>query len=469
MDSDALQFAGEYELENILIKSVNGVELDFKQLNLELNIYEGIYENTIYGTITLRDSANHIQYMPIIGQEEIRFLLKTPSFSDTINFREYKGRIYKVTNQMRTIEREQVYTLHFMTQESLDNTRTRLSRAFTDTPSNIVKNVLQNTIRTDKPLFIEDTKSVHKIVSPNLRPFDLISMLRKRSESKFYDTPGYLFFENHRGYHFRSYESLSYNGFEPRPHVWEFYDSIYTKTDEGVRVVDVDLSTIEKYDFIRTNDLVANTITGMLSSTHYTHDIHTKSWTKTEYQYFNNFDKTKHTDEREISKQNFGAFYSRTPETLDGKTVADFSKSKIYVSPRATKLHSQTASDPREYDNRSNFWLQKMRSNQLSYDNLKLKLQLPGNCSIAAGDVIYVTIPSLEPMNDTTADIVDKLYSGRFIVAHIRHIFNSDRHSMVIEAIKDNFFTSIASLESKNIDDYSQQYQAVSVNTDNDA
>jgi hypothetical protein len=40
---------------------------------------------------------------------------------------------------------------------------------------------------------------------------------------------------------------------------------------------------------------------------------------------------------------------------------------------------------------------------------------------------------------------------------------------MVIEAIKDDFFTSIASLESKNIDDYSQQYQAVSVNTDNDA
>lgn len=191
---NSLQFAGEYELESILIKSSKGVELDFKQLNLELNIYEGIYENSIYGNITIRDSANHIQHMPIVGQEEISFLLKTPTYSDTINFREYRGRIYKITNQIRTIERQQVYMLHFVTQESLTNTRTRLSRAFTDTPSNTVKNILQNTIKTNKPIFVEDTKGVHKIVSPNSRPFDLIKMLAKRSESKFYDAPGYLFF-----------------------------------------------------------------------------------------------------------------------------------------------------------------------------------------------------------------------------------------------------------------------------------
>jgi len=143
-DDNELQFAGHYRLESILIKSFNGIELDFKDLNLELNIYESIFENSIYGTITLRDSANHIQNLPIIGQEEISFALSTPTFSDVIDFKEYKGRIYKVTDKNRTLEREQVYTLHFVTKETLRNARTKLKKSYTGTTSDIVSTILKD-------------------------------------------------------------------------------------------------------------------------------------------------------------------------------------------------------------------------------------------------------------------------------------------------------------------------------------
>lgn len=450
-DDNELQFAGHYRLDSILIKSFNGIELDFKDLNLELNIYESIFDNAIYGTCTLRDSANHIQNLPIVGQEEISFTLSTPTYSGVIDFKEYKGRIYKITDKNRTLEKEQVYTLHFVTKETLRNARTRLKKSYTGTTSDIVSKILKdpNGINTKKPIFIEPTKSIHKIVATHNRPFDLISMLAKRSESKNdKHSPGFLFFENHRGYNFRSYESLSYDSLKPKKPKFHYYDRVYQRDDKGLSDIDADLATIADYKIIESNDLIANTATGMLASTHYTHDIHTKTFTKTEFNYFDQFDKKFHVDEFEDSKQQLGPFYSQTPETINNKSVSDHPQSKIFVSSRATKLHSQSATDPREYDNRSNIWLQSMKSNKSAYDNCKLSLEVAGNCDIAAGDLIQVSLPSLESQYMSSPNKrIDELYSGRYIVSYIRHIFNNIKHTMVMECVKDNFYTRLSDLD----------------------
>jgi hypothetical protein len=58
------------------------------------------------------------------------------------------------------------------------------------------------------------------------------------------------------------------------------------------------------------------------------------------------------------------------------------------VSPRATALHSSSASDPRTYDNRSNVWLQKSLSNKISTNSIKMEMTVHGNTYLAAGDVI---------------------------------------------------------------------------------
>lgn len=473
-DDNELQFAGHYRLESILIKSFNGVELDFKDLNLELNIYESIFKNSIYGTFSIRDSANHIQNLPIIGQEEISFAISTPTFDDVIDFKEYKGRIYKITNNIRTLEREQVYTMHFVTKETMRNVRTRLKKSYTGTTSDIVKKILQdpNGINTSKKVFVEPTTSIHKIVAPNIKPFNLVSMLANRSESKTAKhSPGFLFFENHRGYNFRSYESLSYDALRPRVPKYHYYDRVYARGENGLTNIDADMATIQNYKILHSNDIIANTITGMLSSTHYTHDIHTKTFTKTEFDYFKRFDNKFHVDEFEDSKQQLGPFYSQTPETIDNKSVSQYPSAQIYVSPRATKLHSQSASDPRDYDNRSNIWLQSMKSNKLAYDNCKLSLEVPGNCDIASGDLIYVSLPSLESQYYTSPNKrIDELYSGRYIISNIRHIFDNVRHKMVMECVKDNLFTRLSDLDTPYESLESELDQLVEINNgENDA
>jgi hypothetical protein len=57
---DTIEFAGDYNLNAVVLISHNGVATDIKPMMLELNIYEGIYNNAITGTIVIGDTQNLI-------------------------------------------------------------------------------------------------------------------------------------------------------------------------------------------------------------------------------------------------------------------------------------------------------------------------------------------------------------------------------------------------------------------------
>ena len=102
-----MQFAGDYKLDNVIVHSASG-SIDIKDLLLELNVYESIHSSNLYGNVTMMDSANHVQNMPIIGQEDIEFTVQTDEDTGTLDFTTFRGRIYKVNNMVRTVERQQV-------------------------------------------------------------------------------------------------------------------------------------------------------------------------------------------------------------------------------------------------------------------------------------------------------------------------------------------------------------------------
>lgn len=468
---DEMTFAGDYRLSDVILHTITGEQIDIKELVIELNVYESIHRNSMYGSLVIRDAANHIYHKSLCGQEKISFELYTPGAlgHHRINFKRFNAHVYKVSDITRTIEREQSYRLHFTTQEAIRNTRTRISRSYEGTPSEIVQKILRdpNTIASKKNLFLENTTSSHKLVATNTKPFDFIKLLKKRSESQYDSSTGYLFYENHRGYNFRSYSSLTHKNGKPRDAVVKYTTSIaFRAEDPSFRDIEMNMRTIRKYSIIKKNDYLANIATGLMGSTHYTHDIHTKTFTKTQTNYFKEFDKRKHAD----SAYGFSPLYNRiVPETMDNKTVADFPTSKIYVSPRSTKLHSQSASDTRQYDNRSNVWLQKNIDTELSFDSIRLQLEVAGNTYVAVGDMIDVQLPSLEPVQTRADDNFDKHLSGRWIITHIRHIVDVREHQMILECVKDTFLSSLSAVNSLVGDEDGGTAYTINLNTDNDA
>ena len=123
---DQIDFAGDYNLTGIVLQNHAGKGGQFgeggvniQSLVQELNIYEGINQSAVYGTLVLVDSTNVIGKLPIQGTERLFFKLSTPGASKTnhiIDATEETGHpfyIYKISNKKQPSQGTLTYILHF--------------------------------------------------------------------------------------------------------------------------------------------------------------------------------------------------------------------------------------------------------------------------------------------------------------------------------------------------------------------
>ena len=109
---------------------------------------------------------------------------------------------------MPTTPRSQMYMLHFCSKEMLDNEMTRVNRTLTGSIDQMVTDIFRNDLKSTKNLIIEQSKSLHKIVIPRLKPFKAISMLSTKAEPMKYNSSGMLLYEDSTGFRFRSLENM---------------------------------------------------------------------------------------------------------------------------------------------------------------------------------------------------------------------------------------------------------------------
>ena len=100
IDPEILEKAGDFNLDEISVKTITNDKVDFKAAFIELNIFESIYSNAVNGNIVIRDSGNFINQYAISGQETIAFNVHTPGAEgdDQIDFKKFPARVYKVSD-----------------------------------------------------------------------------------------------------------------------------------------------------------------------------------------------------------------------------------------------------------------------------------------------------------------------------------------------------------------------------------
>ena len=208
-----IQYAGEYEIEEIRLFSSSGNIIPLNGLMMSLSIFENIFSPTMSGQIVLLDTNSIVLNLPIIGQEYLSFKIKTASLgnegTDIIDYTENVFSIYKIDKRIMGDGAEAI-VLHFASPEMLRNSRTRVSKSYTNSIDKIVIDVLQNEryINSKKDLFIEGTVGVRKLIAPNSFPFTFVQKLSSEAISTEHGSPYFMFFENKDGIHFRSLDSL---------------------------------------------------------------------------------------------------------------------------------------------------------------------------------------------------------------------------------------------------------------------
>ena len=442
---DQIQFAGEFLLEDCTIVSTTGIEFNITELVQEINIYENLYQASISGDIVIKDTNNIVDNFPIIGEERLSLKIMTPQKSPkkdtTIDFTLSPLMVYKVNTVQSDGEKALVVSLQFGSIEAFRNNTCRVSQSYSGQPSDIVEKILRDEsyLRSKKPLYIEPTANLTKIIFPNKRPFRCIKHLSEISNSSHINSsPSYLFYETTKGFHFRTIDSLCLE-----PTKFYFRETIGGQRNEkGVVQVENELENIIDYQVTPRKDTMRNVQSGMLSSKLISHDVYHKSLNLYKYDYLSNFDKDIHPDNGEGRP-----IYSEAKDPDNQKSLFEHEDTKLFVSTTSSgHSFSESSNYPYQSDNLNQTLQRKRARNEQFEYGLCMNVEINGQTYIQAGDKIDLEISAKSANTDNK--LTDTL-SGNYIVTHLRHTFTisqETKHKIIMRVAKDskkgNFYSS---------------------------
>lgn len=423
-DTQNIKFAGDYKLIDVKIGSTRGLIFDVYNFVIDINIYEDMNSPTISGNITLNDAQDLVNLMPMIGEEKLLITFKTPSMTDADGLYEQAFYIYKMTDRVYTAERAVEYTLHFVSFEAVRDLNSKISKGFSGQIDTVVEKILKSELTTDKPVNVEKTKNSIIYVSNYWTPFTNINYLAKRSISNTNGAANFVFFENNKAFNYVSIDSL----LEQSSKAEYIYDNASRNPSNGggssSRSIAGDLSRITSYSIDTAYDYMQRIQSGMYKSRLITHELVTKTYNVQTMDYSQEFAKHNHLNPHPLSTLN-----------LPSKSLAF-----LAVEPRALETYNNFKSD-----NMKNWYLQNiMQMNEINA--FTMDITIPGRSDLTVGDIIDVYIYRNTPMSqkDTEEQLIDKTFSGRYLITSLCHTLNREKHEIHMTVIKDSLIIDLA-------------------------
>jgi len=465
---DKIDFAGDYNLNGIIIQNHAGTGgmfpnaeggVNIQSMVQELNIYEGINQNAVYGTLVLVDSTNLIGRLPIQGTERIFFKLSTPGTSKAehiIDASEETGHpfyVYKISNKQQTSQGTLVYTIHFASREFMRNLRVKVSQAYEGKLSDMVQEIFGDKEGLDsrKKLYFEETRNQDKIVIPNLPPFKAINMIAKRAMSGEMKGVGMYFYETTKGFYLQSWENMCshYAIREKEPVMFYKYipgNIAKPKDDADVDEVKLELEAVENYKFINTfHDTAAAQALGTYGHRVITYNLYNKSHDITDYNYHDQYNETVHADSnQEDGMKDTEPAVRDNPVDFDNLGVSEYSDSLVTLQSTTQFLHSADGTDDSGHfgvDVEQDGKLEGIRNAQRMQveSGTAVRMTVKGQTQVQPGQVIDFAIRPVEEGGFTEGGkTYDPQYSGRYVITKIRHRVTKIDYKMVLECRKDS-------------------------------
>ena len=462
---DKIDFAGDYNLAGIILQAHDGTGGNFEgaeggvniqSLVQELNIYEGINQAAIYGTMVVVDSVNLIANLPIQGTERLMFKLSTPGTSNTENIidaSEETGHpfyVYKVSNRQQPAQGNQVYTIHFASREFMRNIRTKVSKAYEGKISTIVQEIVgeKEGLDSRKKLYFEETGNADKIVMPNISPFQAIDLCTKRALPKYAGGVGYYFYETTKGFYFRSWENMCahYGRIAKSPiqtfrYIPQNVNEHDNAKDEDYKTEIRNLESVESYKFMNTfHDTAAAQALGTYGHRVIAYNLYGKSYDTTDFHYHNEFNTTVHADFNDDDTSDNKPAVRGNPVDFDNNSVSDYPESLVTLMPTSQYVHGD-AGGSFGTDISDDARLEGLRNAQKQQVTAGTTVQMTvhGQTQITPGEVIDFELRPIEEEGETSdKKSYDPQYSGRYVITKIRHRVTKREYKMILECRKDS-------------------------------
>jgi len=443
---EGLKRGGEFNAitAEIVLSTGKLIKLESASI-LSLTIFENINEPAMSGKMIFQDSINLGSVGPLIGQEYLKIKITTPSVDDEDFMLDSTNQAYMVTSvrdRQDIGNGVQAAMLEFVSREMVINNRQRVRRTLVGSYSEIVEELLEKDLMCSKKLFVESSADNKKIVSTNNTPYSIIRTATKHAISSNHRDATYCFWETSRGLNFRTLGNM-YNQAQ-----YDIMSYIYTipgtRYANGRLNMDAEIKSIENWKITGGPNTLVNYGDGAYSSDLIVHDILSKSYKKTKYNYLKSFDSQVHVDGDESRP-----LTNPLNLTLDGENVSSF-PSRQYLKPAVgsaiDKSHGSGIYNSFSNDNFPKSIQSRNSQMAMIQNGLAITIDVVGNTLVCAGDIVTVIIPNTAAYIEGN-DTQDSLYNGSFLVTDLRHDFDFEtyRHKMSMRVVKDSMNKKISS------------------------
>jgi hypothetical protein len=463
---NSIEFAGDYDLNHVFLHNHLKEVTDIKKMMIELNVFESIFNNALTGSLVITDAQNLIAKLELNGTERISFKLSTPGAlgdRSTIDASVETGHpfyVYKITDRRQIAPGTNLYTLHFGSREFIRNLRTKVSQAYNGNIAYQVIKILmdENYLDSKKEISYEPTGNVNDIVIPNMRPFDAINMIAKKTLPEKSDGVGYYFYETTKGIYFRSWDNMcSVKGRQNRDTKQIFRYMPMNVNDETIDdKMNHDYQSVESYRFVNNfHDIAANTTLGTYAHKAITYNMFDKSYNESIYNYELDYMRSKHTDQTadRFAKEKYAVAAESIVDT-DDKKISEYPDSRVSLQTTTQFLHDEDKGAGYGLDviqDGVKFIQGESIKNSILYGTT-LHMVVKGQSYLEPGDLIEFKLISVDEKNPDGEE--DPQYSGRYVITKIRHQVNATKYTNAIECVKDStkqgFSTGYKKLETIN-------------------
>ena len=431
-------FPGDYQINEISIKFLDGTTIDVRYLMEELNIYESIFNNTLSGNIILNDSLNLPANKSISGHEVVTINISLPDTDYQINL---QFRIYKQTTVNGNSEGKQTYVLYFASEEFIEDKKQKVSQSWKfQYADKIIKDILKIYFpNSNKQILTEEPFYKQNIVVPSWSPLKTINWLTNRSVTKPMTTGGsaanFLFFEQADGFIFQSVSNMLTKPLARHPFTGNDLTYIYHpgsyKTD-GISNINEDFIAIKNYNFENTFDMMMNLAMGFYASKLTSYDIAKKEVKSFNFDLAENWDKQVHL---EPAKKPHGQGSSIPANLTEGNLFKSYNQFEM-LFPKHFNLFGDNDAMNECSEKYPEQWLQGRLSQLQSLSHIRLNIKVPGNLTNRVGTLVEVMLPSNEPQSSTM--IYDKYRKGKYLIAGLRHQFLKVEYITHLQLLKDS-------------------------------
>ena len=430
--SNKMQKANAFKIDEVIIASSNGKKFPLSDKWLMIQIHEDIFSNFISGTIQIKDARNLLKHAPIIGQEQVYISWETPGIGSGKITKQF--RIYKVSDKgVSGNGQVQVYKLHFISNPAILNMKIKCNYALQD---KTITRMIDDVFTRHFPNSTLETKvssdGNHTFILPMRTPVSCINWLCKRGTNA--SIPGdssFLFYEDLDGFKVNTIQNMM----KSQAQTTYKYKLPNSREPSTFKTLMQDFTNLDgdAIHFQKTPDKLKEMQNGMYSSSLLLHDLTTKTYTASLYDYFEHFQSLHSEQERfpvvaEIKGDNLTKAHSTN--------IGYKPKASASVGPIDLEKFSES---PFAFNNDLyEEWVQPSQSIHEQIQTQELVLSIAGDSSRRAGQMVGLIFPSPEPHGGKDADL-DEFVSGSYLITSIRHSIGRLDYTMELELSRTHF------------------------------